>query len=69
MDAFFIFGTRGWSRTNGLLLRRQALYPLSYASENLWNANNSTLLLPWHYGDMLDAYGLDWPLALLWLNT
>jgi hypothetical protein len=26
------FSARGWNRTSDLLLRRQTLYPLSYAS-------------------------------------
>ena len=49
MDAFFN-GTRGRSRTCDLFLRREALYPLSYAS--LRSGKTEYIILPGRLGTM-----------------
>ena len=69
-NAFFVLicdGTRGWSRTNGLLLRRQALYPLSYASTSKYI--NTTPLISRLDRDLFYPDRFDGSLAFLWLNT
>src|SRR5215475_939508 len=64
-------GTRGRSRTCDFFLRREALYPLSYASVQCILASSARQihLLPGLYCDALDPDRLHGPFTIFRLNT